>query len=115
MAETSVAHGAHPPTTTRELRGLRLYRERGDEIEPLGHGKYRVPSCTGGQPYVVDLAPLGGDESCSCPDHAKGHTCKHLIAATLYRAKRQAEHRRTTTRPRYSPEQIEANLERMGA
>ena len=116
MAETSVAHGAHPPTT-RELRGLRLYRERGDRIEPLGHGKYRVPGCSGGS-YEVDLAVLGDEEdsSCMCRDHRKGRACKHIYAATLYRAKRRAEHRRSpASGPRFSPEQVEANLERMGA
>ena len=113
MATTSLAHVARP--STREQRGIALYRERGDEIAPLGHGKYNVPGCTGG-PYVVDLAPLGGEESCSCPDHAKGHTCKHLIAATIYRAKRLAAHRRrSSSRPRFSPEQVAANLEMMGA
>lgn len=114
MATTSLAQPAHPPTT-RELRGLALYRERGDEIEPLGHGKYRVPGCSGGS-YEVDLAVLAdnAEESCSCRDHRKGRACKHIYAATMYRAKRRAEARRSS-RPRFSPEQVMANLERMGA
>ena len=33
----------------------------------------------GGQPYVVDLE----GETCTCPDFAKGHICKHFIAAVL--------------------------------
>ena len=112
MAESSVAHPAHP--YTREQRGIALYSERGDEVRALGHGRYSVPSCTGGS-YVVDLAPLGGEESCTCRDfERRGEPCKHMYCATLYRAKRRAGHRRSSSRPRFSPEQIEANLERMG-
>jgi uncharacterized Zn finger protein len=33
----------------------------------------------GSQVYLVDLA----QETCTCPDHARGHTCKHLLAAVL--------------------------------
>ena len=79
------------PTTTRELRGLKLYREHGDEIIHEGHGRYEVPSCSGDS-YVVDLAVFGGEESCSCPDRAA--VCKHLIATSLYRAKSRARSRR---------------------
>ncbi len=83
------------PPTTRELRGLALYREHGDEIEHIGHGRYEVPGCTGGS-YTVDLAVFGGEESCSCPDHARHpeYSCKHLIAVSLHRAKARARSRR---------------------
>jgi hypothetical protein len=76
------------PPTTRELRGLALYRDHADEIEHIGHGVYAVPGCSGGT-YTVDLAVFGGTESCSCPDHARHPelTCKHLAAATIYRSK----------------------------
>lgn len=78
---------APPPTTTREIRGLALFREHGDEIEPLGKGRYTVPGCSGGV-YVVDLAVFGGTESCNCPDFRRHkEPCKHLYAATIYRAK----------------------------
>jgi len=41
----------------------------------------------GSQVYLVDLQ----QETCTCPDHAKGHTCKHLLAAVLLeRAERKA-------------------------
>lgn len=33
----------------------------------------------GSENYLVDL----NKETCTCPDHAKGHTCKHLLAAML--------------------------------
>ncbi len=76
------------PPPTRELRGLALYRERGHEIESIGKGVYRVPGCSGGT-YRVNLAVFGGTESCSCPDHARHPelTCKHIVAATVARAK----------------------------
>jgi hypothetical protein len=32
-------------------------------------------------PYMVDLSA----RSCTCPDHVKGHFCKHRVAAQLYR------------------------------
>ncbi len=34
----------------------------------------------GSRPYLVDLE----GETCTCPDFAKGHTCKHLMAAYLW-------------------------------
>lgn len=105
---------AHQRPTTRELRGLKLYRERGDEIEPQGRGVYLVPGCSGST-YTVDLAVFSDEESCTCPDHREHpeFTCKHLTAATLYRAKDNA--RRRDSRQRFSPEMIAANLARMGA
>ncbi len=96
---------------TRELRGLTLYREHGEEITHERRGVYTVPGCTGRGTYTVNLAVFGGEESCNCPDRAA--VCKHLIAATIYRAKTTA--RRRTTRPRFSPETIAANLARMSA
>ncbi len=92
------------PPTTRELRGLKLHREHAHEIEHTGHGVYSVPGCSGGT-YTVDLAPFGGEESCSCPDHNRHpeKTCKHIAAATIYRAKararsRREQHQRTASR-----------------
>jgi uncharacterized Zn finger protein len=85
MDTISITHPAPPPT--RELRGLKLHRERGHEIESIGKGRYEVPGCSGGS-YRVDLAPFGGTESCNCPDFRRHHdTCKHLVAATVARAK----------------------------
>jgi hypothetical protein len=84
-----------PPATTRELRGLALYRARGDEIEPLGKGRYAVPGCSGGS-YRVDLAVFTDEpETCSCPDYQRHkQTCKHVYAATIYRSKSRAKARR---------------------
>ena len=33
----------------------------------------------GSENYLVDLER----ESCTCPDYARGHTCKHLLATVL--------------------------------
>jgi uncharacterized Zn finger protein len=88
-----IAHPA-PPTTTRELRGLELYREHGDEITHEGHGVYTVPGCSGGT-YTVDLAIGGGEESCNCPDFERHkEPCKHVYAATTFRARARATARR---------------------
>ncbi len=66
------------PPSTRELRGLKLYREHGAEIEPLGKGVYRVPGCSGGT-YTVDLAVFTDEpETCNCPDYKRQkQTCNH--------------------------------------
>ena len=83
------------PPATRELRGLALYRDYADEIAHEGRGVYTVPGCSGGT-YTVNLAVFGGEESCSCPDHRNHpeYTCKHLVAATIYRAKARMGARR---------------------
>ena len=73
----------HP--TTRELRGLKLFKERGDEIERVYPGVYRVPSCSGETFYTVHLSPR---ERCECPDFERHHEpCKHLYAAEIVAAK----------------------------
>ncbi|MCA1730459.1 MAG: SWIM zinc finger domain-containing protein [Actinobacteria bacterium] len=90
MASTSIAHRAHTvPEETRErvLRGLVLHADHVGEITHEGHGVYTVPGCGGGS-YEVNLVPFGGEESCTCPDYRKHKApCKHLFAATIYRAK----------------------------
>jgi hypothetical protein len=72
MASTSLADSPQSDTAnSRALRGLALFRERGDEIEPLGKGRYHVPSCNGHDPYTVDLGIFHdepGFEACTCRD-----------------------------------------------
>ncbi len=102
MASTSVAR----ETITR--KALRLYPER--TVEPLGHGKYSVEGTE--ETYTVDLGIFnGGVESCPC---IATKPCYHIGLATIYRAKTNAR-RRATSRPRFSPEVVAANLARMGA
>lgn len=59
-----------------------LLEGRIHRVEGLAH-TYVV---RGNEPYLVDL----DKESCTCPDHAKGNTCKHLLAAVLLE---RAEHK----------------------
>ncbi len=69
------------------MRGLALWGDPlGQEIEHEGHEKYTVPSCSGEGSYEVDLKVFTDEpESCSCPDRER--PCKHLVAATISRAK----------------------------
>jgi SWIM zinc finger len=71
---------------TREARGLRLAQERFEEIA-LSHrgGRYTVPSLHGEHAYGVTYSAR--EESCSCPDWEFGHTCYHVLAAAVVRAK----------------------------
>jgi hypothetical protein len=44
--------------------------------------QFKVKSSDPGKlPYMVDLRA----RSCTCPDHLKGHYCKHRVAAQVYR------------------------------
>ncbi len=80
MSKTTV----HPERTTRQQRGIALFRERGEEIEHVEGWRWRVPSCSGLGAYLVDLRV----ESCECPDHPpEGEVCKHIVAAIIARAK----------------------------
>jgi hypothetical protein len=74
----------HPKRSTRQQCGIALFRERGEEIEHVEGWRWRVPSCSGSGAYLVDLRA----ESCECPDHPpEGEVCKHVVAATIARAK----------------------------
>ena len=73
------AHRATP--TTREQRGIALYRTHGERIKHVAGWHWTVPSCSGENVYVVDLRY----ESCTCPDRVR--SCKHVVAATIARAK----------------------------
>lgn len=105
---------------TRELRGLALARERGEEIRHAGGGRLEVPGCDGGS-YIVDLDNSAREESCTCPDFRKvgksGQACKHIYAATVIRARDRAARLRLDKSERimFSPAQIRANLERTRA
>ncbi len=89
MDTTTVTH-----KTTRLQRGVRLFRERGHEIERIGINAYRAPSCTGEDSYLV-FTDMG---CCTCPDHrrakAAGERCKHRHAIEIFTAKRRAARRR---------------------
>lgn len=88
MTEQIIARegrGGKGEGTTRAMRGLALYRDRGDEIVTYLDGTMGVPSATEeGVLYVVDLA----EESCDCPSYRySGKPCKHVFSGLLYVAK----------------------------
>ncbi len=85
-----VKTGEHPPTgstpTTREQRGLALFRERGAEIAHVRGSAWAVPSsdATRAGVYLVDL----DGHACTCGDRPPaGEVCKHATAATVAHAK----------------------------
>ena len=71
----------------RASRALRLYRERGAEIERTGPWTYLVPSCTGTGSWAVNYRR----ETCDCPDALRNPetSCKHVYAVGIHRAKRR--------------------------
>ncbi len=92
MIKESVTEASRPDT--REVRALRLYRERGAEIVRTGPWTYLVPSCTGTGSWAVDYRA----ESCDCPDFTiprrgrePGALCKHVYAVGLHLARRRGE------------------------
>jgi hypothetical protein len=77
---------AHPaPPSTREQRGLELYRSGG--LERIAPDLYIVPSRTTRRvEYLVDVSAVA--PSCECADHKRsGGPCFHAYAAMLYRAR----------------------------
>ncbi len=71
--------------STRELRGLALFEEHGHEIRHED-GVWLVPSQHDATSlYEVRIGTRG--ESCECEDAVFGHTCKHVYAAIIARAK----------------------------
>ncbi len=82
---------AHPRTPdTRELRALKLYEERGHEIERIAPDVFRVPSQDGERSYDV---LYGEREECPCPDHQYRHVaCVHLYAVGISIAKGRFVH-----------------------
>jgi len=82
---TTVAHPRTVPNT-RELRALVLAEERFEEIAASHRGGfYTVPSLHGEHSY--DVTYTAREESCHCPDWEFGHTCYHVLAAAVVRAK----------------------------
>ncbi len=82
MATTPTIRGDRREVSTREQRGLELYRRGG--IERIARDLYIVPSRTQKRvEYLVDLER----QSCECRDHARtGAACLHIFAAMLYAA-----------------------------
>ncbi len=80
-----------PQPNTREQRGLALWREHADAIRfDAAERVWLVPSQHNSTSvYEVTIGRKG--ESCECRDHGlRGTTCKHIVAATIARAKTAA-------------------------
>ena len=87
MDTASLAPRALPDT--REARGLKLYRERAGEIRFEG-GVWLVPSQHDAT-SVYEVTIGGRGESCECADFEhRGGGCKHIVAATIAKAKTAA-------------------------
>jgi len=83
---------------TRELRALKLYRDRGHEIRQASPGEdlYLVPSCTSRGFYSVDYR----QETCDCPDFLRRReNCKHILAAGVHVAKRRHQDSESSASP----------------
>jgi hypothetical protein len=128
VATESIDHqGIEGKGTTRQQRGIELFRDMGQAIKWAIDGSFSVPSRTHKKvTYTVTLSDTS--ETCECPDHIeRGSICIHIYAATLRKAQilaqRRAEaaerRRRAEARKQerivFSPEQVLANLERLGA
>jgi len=85
MDTARIAQLAFQPNT-RELRALALAEWRFEEIA-LSHrgGRYTVPSLHGEHSY--DVTYTARDEGCGCRDWEFGHTCYHVMAAAVVRAR----------------------------
>jgi hypothetical protein len=84
LIETSVAQPTRP--STRESRGIALYRDHADEIR-FERGVFLVPSLSEATTvYEVRIGTRGS--SCECADYGyRGLDCLHIHAATIAKAK----------------------------
>jgi hypothetical protein len=85
MATTSIRTTTPEVTpNARAERALRLFEERGHEIEHVVGDDYLVPSCSGRGAYRVRYGGL--EESCSCKDFefGGGRACKRRICAGVW-------------------------------
>ncbi len=81
-----------PRGDTREVRALRLYRERRQDIVLIGRDTWEVPSQDGTRVYEV---VYGGEvETCTCPDFVyRNASCVHQLAVGACRARRRGQSR----------------------
>ena len=71
------------PPSTRVTRGIALADEHEDRIVRIYSHTWTVPSCTGGETYVVRT----DRGTCDCPDHAPA--CKHAVAVEIVASRRR--------------------------
>ncbi len=83
MDTARIAHPVRP--NTRELRAVDLAERCFEEIAASHRGgRYTVPA-SGGGTYSVTYTAC--EESCECKDWEFGHTCYHVLAVCVVRAK----------------------------
>lgn len=69
-----------PPETDLPVDPYRLRRALDLTVRKEGRDRWEVQG--GSEPRRV--IQEAGDLTCSCPDHAKGNTCKHLLAVRIH-------------------------------
>lgn len=83
----------------RVADGFKLFSTQVGQITSLGFGFYKIPSQDPKKRigpeshYLVTLGIYANEEErCSCIDYSiRKDTCKHIVAATLFRAKEREE------------------------
>ncbi|MBA2443512.1 MAG: hypothetical protein H0V53_14105 [Rubrobacter sp.] len=86
MDNTKSSASSRAPTT-REDRGLQLFRGHSADIWRVEPHVYRVPSCSSSTTIYL-VTTRQGREFCPCPDHYwTGRRCMHLVAAQTFRAR----------------------------
>ena len=86
--DTTKDSAATRTPTTREDRGLQLFRDHAGEIERIGPHLYSVPSCSGDGVHQVCVRE--GYEACTCRDFEhRGEEvhCKHIEAAKVWKSR----------------------------
>jgi hypothetical protein len=79
----------------RAERALKLFEERGHEIEYLGFDHWRVPATRKDSSLAADFYTVlyAEHEACSCKDFEFGggkRACKHLLAVGILHAARRS-------------------------
>lgn len=95
---SSVAHQSRisPDVRARVLRGLKLFQERGHEIERAPRpASFYIPSCSGEERYEASLGIDDDAPSCSCPDfRRRQQACKHVYCLEIWTAHRNRQRAR---------------------
>lgn len=91
-----IAFAGQRALRTREQRALRLFEQRGEQIEQAGEGIYWVPSWDGERTYTVRYpVDEGEQESCTCNDNTyRGVHCMHIYCCAIHVCKKRARRRR---------------------
>jgi uncharacterized Zn finger protein len=72
----------HPDLGSRLERALALIANVSSTLHPDVY----VVEGSHGHKYMVRINRSEKTSECTCPDHAKGHHCKHRLSVALYEA-----------------------------